>query len=155
LIQDIHIALMGAIYPFAGSWRTVALHRGDGPTRWPLPPGGIQPLMDVLQRDVLARSPLQTDQNAVAYAYVSEVMNEIIAIHPFREGNGRTAFIVGNLILMQNDLLPLTTYERRSDEARYYAACEAGRIQKDYAPLAALIAEWEGKALELWSKRHG
>lgn len=40
LIQQIHVELMGPIYPFAGAWRTVALHRGDGPTRWPLPPSG-------------------------------------------------------------------------------------------------------------------
>ena len=39
-------------------------------------------------------------------------MGEFIAIHPFREGNGRTAFILGNLILMQNDLLPLDVYDR-------------------------------------------
>lgn len=155
LIQDIHIELMGAIYPFAGSWRTVSLHRGDGPVKWPLPPGGIQPVMDVLQRDVLARSPLQTDDDETVYAYASEVMNELIAIHPFREGNGRTAFLVGNLILMQNDMLPLTTYERRSDEARYFAACEAGRILKDYAPLITLLAEWEAKAIEGWRTRHG
>ena len=36
-IQQIHAELMGAIYPFAGGWRTVALHKGDGPTKWPLP----------------------------------------------------------------------------------------------------------------------
>ena len=64
-------------------------------------------------------------------------MGECIAIHPFREGNGRTAFILGNLILMQNDLLPLDVYDRRQDEGRYFAACEAVRIHKDYAPLAA------------------
>ena len=40
-------------------------------------------------------------------------MGECIAIHPFREGNGRTAFILGNLVLMQNDLLPLDVYDRR------------------------------------------
>ena len=37
---------------------------------------------------------------------------------------------------------PLKVYNRRRDEERYYAACEAGRIRKDYKPLAILIAEW-------------
>jgi cell filamentation protein len=155
LIQQIHVELMGAIYPFAGAFRTVALHKGDGPTRWPLPPSGIQPLMDVLERDVLSRSPVISDKGQKIFAYASEVMNEFLAIHPFREGNGRAAFILGNLILMQNDMLPLTTYERRPDEARYFAACEAGRIQKDYEPLAALLAEWEDRALAEWETRHG
>ncbi|MBI2568438.1 MAG: Fic family protein [Candidatus Schekmanbacteria bacterium] len=155
LVQQVHVELMGAIYPFAGVWRTVALHKGDGPTKWPLPPGGIQPLMDVLERDVFARSPLITEDDEKVFDYASEVMNEFLALHPFREGNGRAAFIIGNLILMQNDMLPLAAYERRTDEARYYAACEAGRLQKDYAPLAALLAEWEDRALARWRETHG
>ena len=63
LVKRIHVYLMGTIYPFAGKWRTVSLHKGEGPTRWPWPPGGIQPLMDVLERDVLARSPLITEDD--------------------------------------------------------------------------------------------
>ena len=155
LVKQVHVELMGTIYPFAGTWRTVALHKGDGPTKWPLPPGGLQPLMDVLERDVFARSPHITDDDEELFGYVSEVMNEILALHPFREGNGRTAFIIGNLILMQNDMLPLAAYERRTDEGRYYAACEAGRIEKDYVPLAALLAEWEDRALARWREDHG
>jgi len=154
MLQQIHTELMGAIYPFAGQWRSVFLHKGDGPTKWPLPPGGIEPLMDVLERDVLARSPIISHDNIEVFAFASEVMSELLAIHPFREGNGRTAFIVGNLILMQNDLLPLNLYDRRNDEARYFAACEAGRIHKDYAPLAKLIDEWEDAALERWEATH-
>jgi len=155
LIRRLHTELMGAIYPFAGEWRTVELHKGEGPTRWPLPPGGIQPIMDVLERDVLARSPVVSADDQEVFGFASEVMNEIVAIHPFREGNGRLAFIVGNLILMQNDMLPLTTYERRTDEQRYYAACEAGRLHKDYQPLTALLAEWEDQALGRWEEIHG
>ena len=155
LVKQVHIELMGAIYPFAGAWRTVDLHKGDGPTKWPLPPGGLQPLIDVLERDVFARSPLITDDDEELFGYASEVMNEILALHPFREGNGRTAFIIGNLILMQNDMLPLATYERRTDEARYYVACEAGRIEKNYGPLTELLTEWEDQALVRWRKDHG
>ena len=155
LVKQVHVELMGAVYPFAGAWRTVALHKGDGPTKWPLPPGGLQPLMDVLDRDVFARSPLITDDDEELFGYASEVMNEILALHPFREGNGRTAFIIGNLLLMQNDMLPLAAYERRTDGARYYAACEAGRLEKNYYLLAALLTEWEDRALARWREVHG
>lgn len=155
LICQLHEELMGAVYPFAGKWRTVALHKGEGPTKWPFPPGGIQPLMDVFERDVLSRSPVLSDNDEEVFAYTSEVMNELLAIHPFREGNGRTVFILGNLLLMQNDMLPLNVYDRRTDEARYFAACEAGRIKKDYMPLAALLADWEDQALARWEENHG
>lgn len=150
LVQQMHRALLGEIYPFAGAWRTVALHKGDGPTKWPLPPGGIQPQMEFLEREVLSRSPLISTDNDAVFRYTAEVMGEFIAIHPFREGNGRTAFVLGNLVLMQNDLLPLDVYDRRRDEECYYAACEAARIHKEYAPLAALIGEWEDAALARW-----
>jgi len=155
LLTEIHRELMAAIYPFAGEWRKVALHKGDGPTKWPLPPGGLQPIMDVIERDVFSRSPYVHDDDEQVFAFVSEVMNEVLAAHPFREGNGRLAFVAGNLLLMQNDMLPLTTYERRVDEVRYFAACEAGRIQKDYGPLAALLAEWEDAALVQWGSQDG
>lgn len=155
LIRQSHVQLMGAIYPFAGEWRTVALHKGEGPTKWPYPPDGIQPLMDVFERDVLSRSPVITEDDDAVFTYASEVMNELLATHPFREGNGRTAFIVGNLILMQNRMLPLSAYDRHADQERYYAACEAGRIGKDYGALAELLAEWEDQALARWEESHG
>jgi len=155
LVQRVHSELMGAIYPFAGKWREVSLHKGDGPTKWPLPPRGIAPLMELLERDVLSRSPLISSDDAKVFDFVSEVMGEILALHPFREGNGRTAFIVGNLILMQNDLLPLDVYDRRADQDRYYAACEDIRVHKNYAPLAKLIAEWEQAAQNRWEVESG
>jgi cell filamentation protein len=157
LVRQIHLELMGEIYPFAGDWRTVDLHKGDddGPIRWPLPPCGIQPLMDVLERDVLSKSPLLSANDGEVFGYVAEVMCELLALHPFREGNGRTAFIVGNLLLLQNDMVPLDVYDRRSDQARYFAACDAGRIHKDYVPLANLVAEWEAAALTRWEASYG
>ena len=155
LAQQAHRALLGEIYPFAGTWRTVALNKGDGPTKWPLPPGGIQPQMELLERDVLSPSPMISNNNDAVFVYAAKVMGECIAIHPFREGNGRTAFILGNLVLMQNDLLPLDVYDRRRHQGHYFAACEAARIHEDYAPLAALIREWEGAALAHWEGSDG
>lgn len=154
-VQQIHTELMGAIYPFAGHWRQVELHKGDGPTKWPLPPTGIARLMELLERDVFSRTPFLSDDDVEVFDFVSEVMGEILAIHPFREGNGRTAFILCNLLLLQNDLLPLHVYDRHADQDRYYAACEDARIHKDYAPLANLIAEWESAALMRWETEHG
>ena len=155
LIRQIHTELMGAIYPFAGAWRVVSLHKGEGPTKWPIPPGGIEQVMEVCERDVLSRSPFLSNDNNEVFAYVSEVMGEFLAIHPFREGNGRTAFILGNLLLMQNDLLPLDVYDRRKDETRYFAGCEEVRVHKNYEPFAGLVAEWEEAAESRWEAGHG
>jgi fido (protein-threonine AMPylation protein) len=124
LIQRLHEELMGAIYPFAGKWRTVGLHKGDGPIKWPLPPCGIEPLVDLFERDVLSRSPLIEKDDSAIFTYASEVMNEFLALH------------------------------RRGDEKRYFAACETGRVNKDYEPLQALITEWADRAHENWEADH-
>ena len=155
LIRQVHTELMGAIYPFAGAWRVVSLHKGEGPTKWPMPPGGIEQLMEVFERDVLSRWPFLSDDDSAVFAYVSEVMGEFLAIHPFREGNGRTAFILGNLLLMHNDLLPLDVYDRKNDEAGYFAACEEVRVHKNYGSLAGLVDEWEAAAQSRWESSHG
>ncbi len=76
-------------------------------------------------------------------------MNELIAIHPFREGNGRTAFILGNLILCRT-ASPANNIERKADEPRYFVACEAARMNKNYDPMADLLREWEDAALNQW-----
>lgn len=153
LIRQVHRALLGEIYPFAGEWRTVSLHKGDGPTKWPLPPGGIEPVIGVFERDVLSRTPFVSDHEDEVFLFVSELLNEFLAIHPFREGNGRTAFLLGNLILMQNDLIPLSLFDERRQGQRYYGACEAGRLRKDYGPLAELVAEWETEAQAFWESQ--
>ena len=155
LICRVHKELMGTIYPFAGEWRTVDLHKGAGPTKWPYPRCGIQPLMEELEQEVLSISPFISDDDEQIFDFVSSMMNEVLAIHPFREGNGRLAFILGNLVLLQNDLLPLDVYDRRRDEERYFDACEQGRIHKDYKPLALLIGDWEAAAIERWEASHG
>lgn len=154
LVRQVHVELMGVIYPFAGRWRLVELTKGTGPTKWPLPPAGMENEMNRIERDVFSRSPFLSVNDDEVIAYTSEVMNEVLALHPFREGNGRTAFIIGNLILMQNNLVPLTTYERRRDQERYFAACEQGRIHKNYQPLALLLAEWQAEASRDWEAKH-
>jgi cell filamentation protein len=155
LVRQIHRALLGEVYPFAGEWRSVSLHKGDGPTKWPLPPVGIQPVMEVFDREVLSRTPVISDDDEALFLFASELMNELLAIHPFREGNGRAAFILGNFILMQNDLLPLDVYDQRRHQVAYYDACEAGRLRKDYTALAQLIAAWQTEALNRWENHNG
>jgi cell filamentation protein len=154
LIARLHLALFGDIYPFAGQWRTVGLHKGDGPIKWPLPLCGIQPLMEAFSRDVLARTPFRSGLNSEVYLFASELMNELLAIHPFREGNGRAAFMLGNLVLMQNNLLPLDIYDPRRHREAYHRACEAGRLQKNYKLLADLISDWQDEASERWVNSH-
>ena len=67
--------MMGEIYPFAGEWRAVDLHKElhhVALSAWRYPAAD-----DVFARDVLSRSPFLSDDEEEVYAYVSEVLNEI------------------------------------------------------------------------------
>jgi len=146
LIVRIHESIFGDIYPWAGKWRTVSLHKGEGSTKWPLPVTGMEPVMLAFEKEVLNRTPFLSDDDSEVFQFIAEFIGEFLALHPFREGNGRSAFILAELILLQNGLLPLNDYNRKSDEPRYFAACEEARLKKDYAALAFLIDEWETEA---------
>ena len=50
---------------------------------------------------------------------------------------------------------PAEHYQAAAPGDRYFTACEAARIHKDYAPLAALIEEWEAATLVRWEGTDG
>ena len=103
LIQRIHTEMFGDIYPWVGKWRTVTLAKGD--VTWPLPRYGWEPIFAEFERDALALTPfLNADDRAVC-EFVARLMGEYFALHPFREGNGRSAFILSDLVLLQNGLV--------------------------------------------------
>jgi cell filamentation protein len=145
LVRDVHIELMGEIYPFAGEWRTVRLEKGG--TVWPLPPDGIDPHMVRLEGELFSRTPFFNADKGTLCQFVAEIMNELLAIHPFREGNGRTARILGSLVFLQNDLPPIAEWDRSRDETEYIDACKAGFL-RNHGPLAAVLRRWLDAALE-------
>jgi cell filamentation protein len=152
LIQRIHKEMFADIYPWAGAWRTVFLHKGEGPIRWPLPPFGMEPVMEEFGRDVLSKTPFISNDDDAVLGFVARLLGDYLALHPFREGNGRSAFILSELVLLQNGLVPLDEYNRKRDESRYFAACDAARLC-DYVPLTALVTEWETQRQEALQKR--
>lgn len=154
LIIQTHTEMFGDIYPWAGQWRTVSLHKGDGPTRWPMPAFGLEPIIQQFEQAVLSQTPFLSEDDDAVLAFAAKFMGDYLAIHPFREGNGRSAFILTELILLQNDLVPLDEYNRRRDQTRYFTACDAARLCR-YEPLAELLTEWEAEAQTAFENRLG
>jgi Fic family protein len=70
-------------------------------------------------------------------------------IHPFDDGNGRMARILMNLILMQNELLPVVI--KLADRDKYIAALAKADVGEQNA-LIVLIAEEEIHSQELFLK---
>lgn len=154
LIRLVHLEMFGDIYPWAGEWRTVSLHKGEGATRWPLPPYGMEPILEQFASDVLCQTPFICDDDDAVINFLARFLGEYLALHPFREGNGRSAFIIGDLILLQNGLATLDIYNRRRDEARYFEACDAARLC-NYAPLATLLEEWQAERQAILAQQLG
>jgi Fic family protein len=67
------------------------------------------------------------------------VHSEFVKIHPFVDGNGRTARLLMNLELMQAGFPPaVLPVERR---LAYYDALEAAHVRGEPEPFVAMIAE--------------
>lgn len=142
-ICDIHRLWLGGIYPSAGNFRTVTMSK-DG---FPFASSQQIPyLMRKFETDYLSKyTPCNyQDIDELAYA-LGIVQVEFILIHPFREGNGRTARLLSNLMALQADkpLLDFSSIDQTVDEAsfkKYIEAIHAGLIG-NYKPIQDIFAK--------------
>lgn len=91
--RAVHRHLFGDVYAWAGKYRTVRMSKGPSQFCYPENiPGEMARLFRELRHDRYGRG-LSTNEFA---GWVAHVIAELNAIHPFREGNGRTqnAFLV-------------------------------------------------------------
>jgi cell filamentation protein len=93
-----------------------------------------------LEQDYLAKyTPCHfTDLTELAYA-IGVVHVELILIHPFREGNGRTARLLADLMAVQANRTPLNyafidQIENPNGFKQYIEAIHAG-VEMNYEPI--------------------
>ena len=67
--------------------------------------------------------------------------HKITYIHPFREGNGRTARLVANLILERYGLVGISVKIEKENKNQYRKALSQIDKMKDYEPLVTLISD--------------
>ena len=78
--------------------------------------------------------------------YAARVHADFVKIHPFVDGNGRTARLLNNLELMKAGFPPaVLPVEKR---LRYYEALDRAHCKGDYEPFLALMAETVEQAFE-------
>lgn len=71
----------------------------------------------------------------------AEMHERLVTIHPFIDGNGRTARLLMNLILLQNGF-PIAILKGDTDSRlRYYKALETAQTENDKQPILDLIKE--------------
>jgi cell filamentation protein len=142
MLRQMHRDWLGAIYEWAGQYRTVELAKSD--FQWP-PAFRVGQNMDAFEKGVLARcTPCRPGPLPEVARCLAEVHAELLLIHPFRDGNGRLARWVADVMALQAGL-PSPDYGfvgrgARRRRAAYLEAVRKGYLQ-DYEPLAAFFVE--------------
>lgn len=99
-ICDIHALWLAGIYPFAGKYRMVNMSK-DGYQF--AAAHRITPLMHSFEKNYLSKyTPCCYISNEDLAKALAIVHVEFIIIHPFREGNGRVARLIANLMTLQS-----------------------------------------------------
>lgn len=140
MLCRMHFDWLGGIYEWAGRYRTVELAKGD--FRWP-PARRIAQNMDAFDKGILKRcTPCPPGLLDEVARCIAQVHAELLLIHPFREGNGRLARWVSDLMAFQAGL-PAPDYGflgRNAIRRRtaYLEAVNKGYVQ-NYEPLTAFF----------------
>lgn len=135
-LKDWHYRWLGNVYDWAGEERSVNLAKDDfhfaAAAQIPRLLGGFQ--RECLDRFTPCNSHFESEPaEAIAITHV-----ELILIHPFREGNGRLARLLADVMAVQagNGLLDYAEWDRQ--KGRYFAAIQHG-LAGDYDPMKRLV----------------
>ncbi len=141
LLCEMHRDWLGEIYVWAGQYRTVEMAK-DGFT-WP--PAYLVPQnMEMFEARLLReRTPCRPAPLAEVARRMAQVHAELLLIHPFRDGNGRLARWLADLMALQAGFpAPEYAFEGQGAVARranYLDAVKRGYFQ-DYDPLTGFFA---------------
>lgn len=111
-----------------------------------LPPAArVAPNMTALEQGLLAQyTPCRPRDLAQTARHIAEIHSELLLIHPFREGNGRLADLMADLMAAQAGL-PTPDYRfrgrgSRQERMRYLAAVKQGYLMR-YDDLTGFFRE--------------
>lgn len=147
-ICDIHKLWLNNIYPSAGKYRTVRMEKDGFPFAMP---NRIPALMQEFERKWLTKyTPCHFSGDELTQA-LAIVHVELILIHPFREGNGRTARLLADLMAMQAKKPPLNfnlidQTQEKNCFAHYIEAIHTG-LGGDYQPMQKIFAQLLSQSL--------
>ena len=133
-ICDIHRTALKELYSFAGHFRSVNISKGG----FVFPAGRFIPdNMRIFEEEILSHLPdYYTDRQGLIKD-IAKVHEELLFIHPFREGNGRTARILANLMARKQGHTGLNFRRVNFDE---YIIAVQQVARKDYSRMEEIIA---------------
>ncbi|UPT66422.1 MAG: Fic family protein [Sphingobacteriales bacterium JAD_PAG50586_3] len=138
ILLDIHrLILQGIDNDNAGKYRTVPVMISGAKH---LPP---QPYLVAKQMEDYFIWYDENKDNLHPVELAAEMHERLVTIHPFIDGNGRTARLVMNLLLLQNGY-PIVMLKGDADSRlEYYNALEKAQVENDKDTFLNLIAAKE------------
>lgn len=140
LLCRMHRDWLGELYVWAGRYRTVDVAKGG--FAWP-PACRVEQNMRMIETEVLrCKTPCRPGPPERIAGDMAEVHAELLLVPPFREGNGRLARWVADIMSLQAGY-PLPAYRfsgygSGAERVRYLEAVKRGYL-KDYEPLAVFF----------------
>ncbi|MCT2561902.1 Fic/DOC family protein [Chryseobacterium herbae] len=135
-ILKIHKLALAHLYNFAGKYRNVNISKGGflfSSAKF------LKESMRQFEDDILLKLSSDYKDREALIRDVAMVHGELLFIHPFREGNGRTARILANLMVRKAGFNPLEFEKIKGKEFEQYIIAVQSSAAKNYEPMMDLI----------------
>lgn len=140
-IKDIHaLVLHGIDRSNAGRYRTVPVMI-SGSTHTPPQPYLIAPQMEAF---MLRFREMEGEHPVIIAAYLHD---ELVRIHPFIDGNGRTSRLLMNLYLLRHGYTLVNLKGSNEAKTAYYKALEVSHTENRPEVFRQLVAQAEADSL--------
>jgi len=135
-LLGIHKLALGHLYAFAGKYRDVNMSKGG----FPFASARFLPeTMQAFEAEILSKLPDKYTDRESLIQDIAIVHGELLFIHPFREGNGRTARILANLMSRKAGYDALHFDKVGQQEFEFYVSAVQQSAEKNYQPMIAFI----------------
>lgn len=133
--------LYNYVYPSEGRYRNVAVRLRGSET---ILPNALK--VPELMDEFIAW--LQCDNSDHPIKIAADAHFKLVSIHPFVDGNGRTARLLMNLLLMQAGYPPAIV--RKEDRNAYITSLEKGQTKDDLTDYYDLMLEATDRSLDIY-----
>ena len=133
-----HRKWLGNVYEWAGKERSVNIGKGDFHFA---AAGQIPNLLNELDLKYLSQyTPCDRMDDEQLIEAIATVQAEFILVHPFREGNGRIARLLSNVMALQANKpeLDFSSWDRNRDD--YFLAIQAA-MDCNYEPMKGFVRQ--------------
>ena len=135
-IRRLHKTALQHLYNFAGKYRDVNMSKAG----FAFPAAKFLPeSLSQFEKEILLHLPNKYDDNHKLIHDIAVVHAELLFIHPFREGNGRTARILANLMCRKQGHKALKFELINEKLFPYYVAAVQQAAEKEYSKMIEVI----------------